>query len=105
MSDSGPSGAGGVACVDRADDVAGNGDLKPRGPGQRPPGTPPVFRLLPVNTLVTGVTSTFLWFALTFWVYLVLAARAGEVALLGGRPAARHRAVDVRHAARAGEPT
>ena len=29
-----------------------------------------VFRQLLVNTLVTGVTSTFLWFALTFWVYL-----------------------------------
>lgn len=31
---------------------------------------PPVFRRLLVNTLVTGVTSSFLWFALTFWVYL-----------------------------------
>src|SRR5688572_33120187 len=29
-----------------------------------------VFRQLLVNTLVTGVTSSFLWFALTFWVYL-----------------------------------
>ncbi|MGH9000293.1 MAG: MFS transporter, partial [Acidimicrobiia bacterium] len=29
-----------------------------------------VFRRLLVNTLVSGVTSTFLWFALTFWVYL-----------------------------------
>jgi MFS transporter, DHA3 family, multidrug efflux protein len=28
------------------------------------------FRSLLVNTLVSGVTSTFLWFALTFWVYL-----------------------------------
>ncbi len=28
------------------------------------------FRRLLVNTLVSGVTSTFLWFALTFWVYL-----------------------------------
>jgi DHA3 family multidrug efflux protein-like MFS transporter len=28
------------------------------------------FRQLLVNSLVTGVTSTFLWFALTFWVYL-----------------------------------
>ena len=34
------------------------------------PAIPPVFRQLLVNTLVTGVTSTFLWFALTFWVYL-----------------------------------
>src|SRR5918993_5417459 len=32
--------------------------------------TPRVFRQLLVNTLITGVTSTFLWFALTFWVYL-----------------------------------
>ncbi len=31
---------------------------------------PRVFRQLLANTLVTGVTSTFLWFALTFWVYL-----------------------------------
>jgi len=28
------------------------------------------FHKLVVNTLVSGVTSTFLWFALTFWVYL-----------------------------------
>lgn len=41
-----------------------------------PPSAPPgpaslrVFRQLLVNTLVTGVTSSFLWFALTFWVYL-----------------------------------
>jgi DHA3 family multidrug efflux protein-like MFS transporter len=28
------------------------------------------FRQLVVNTLLSGVTSTFLWFALTFWVYL-----------------------------------
>ena len=29
-----------------------------------------IFRKLLVNTLVSGVKSTFLWFALTFWVYL-----------------------------------
>ena len=29
-----------------------------------------VFYRLLVNTLVSGVTSSFLWFALTFWVYL-----------------------------------
>jgi DHA3 family multidrug efflux protein-like MFS transporter len=29
-----------------------------------------VFRVLLANTLVTGVTSSFLWFALTFWAYL-----------------------------------
>ncbi len=32
--------------------------------------TPRVFRELLANTLATGVTSTFLWFALTIWVYL-----------------------------------
>jgi len=31
---------------------------------------PSAFRQLLVNTLISGVTSTFLWFALTFWVYL-----------------------------------
>jgi len=31
---------------------------------------PAVFRRLLLNTLVSGVTSSFLWFALTFWVYL-----------------------------------
>src|SRR3712207_2639432 len=31
---------------------------------------PRAFRRLLANTLITGVTSTFLWFALTFWVYL-----------------------------------
>ena len=35
-----------------------------------PTGVPVVFRRLLTNTLVTGVTSSFLWFALTFWVYL-----------------------------------
>jgi MFS transporter, DHA3 family, multidrug efflux protein len=34
------------------------------------PAIPAIFRRLLVNTLITGVTSTFLWFALTFWVYL-----------------------------------
>src|SRR5687768_11857798 len=29
-----------------------------------------VFRRLLVNTLLSGVTSSFLWFALTFWVFL-----------------------------------
>src|SRR5687768_8943149 len=28
------------------------------------------FYALLLNTLISGVTSTFLWFALTFWVYL-----------------------------------
>src|SRR5687768_9796661 len=30
----------------------------------------PTFPRLLANTLVTGVSSTFLWFALTFWVFL-----------------------------------
>jgi MFS transporter, DHA3 family, multidrug efflux protein len=34
------------------------------------PGSLAVFRQLLLNTLVSGVTSSFLWFALTFWVYL-----------------------------------
>jgi len=40
--------------------------------GVRVPGpeTKAVFRQLLANTLVSGVTSSFLWFALTFWVYL-----------------------------------
>ena len=33
-------------------------------------GVPRVFVELLANTLVAGVTSSFLWFALTFWVYL-----------------------------------
>lgn len=33
-------------------------------------GIPRTFRQLLANTLLTGVTSTFVWFALTFWVYL-----------------------------------
>lgn len=37
-------------------------------PVRRP--MPRTFRQLLANTLATGVTSTFLWFALTFWVYL-----------------------------------
>lgn len=34
------------------------------------------FRRLLLNTLVSGVTSSFLWFALTFWVYLDLRSLA-----------------------------
>ena len=34
------------------------------------PDTERVFRRLLLNTLVTGVTSSFVWIALTFWVYL-----------------------------------
>lgn len=42
-------------------------------PGTRrrnPRPMPPIFRQLLVNTLAAGVTGTFLWFALVFWVYL-----------------------------------
>jgi MFS transporter, DHA3 family, multidrug efflux protein len=41
-------------------------------PAGRPPRTrmPAAFRQLLVNTLGTGVTSSFVWFALTFWVFL-----------------------------------
>jgi DHA3 family multidrug efflux protein-like MFS transporter len=38
--------------------------------GRVAPAIPPVFRQLLANTLLTGVTGSFLWFALTFWVYL-----------------------------------
>ncbi|GIU90310.1 MAG: hypothetical protein KatS3mg010_1409 [Acidimicrobiia bacterium] len=37
---------------------------------ERPRPMPRIFRQLLANTLVAGVTGTFLWFALTFWVYL-----------------------------------
>ena len=43
---------------------------KPTGGGDVRTTMPVAFRRLLVNTLMTGVTSTFLWFALTFWVYL-----------------------------------
>lgn len=46
-----------------AADTAGGGDTDG-------PTFPRPFRRLMVNSLVAGVTSTFLWFALTFWVYL-----------------------------------
>ena len=39
-------------------------------PADRDVAFPPAFRRLMVNSLVSGITSTFLWFALTFWVYL-----------------------------------
>jgi DHA3 family multidrug efflux protein-like MFS transporter len=46
---------------------------RPAGPGapaDPEPALSPVFRHLLVNTLASGVTTSFLWFALTFWVYL-----------------------------------
>lgn len=45
-------------------------EVAPEGAVVETSGIPPVFRQLLANTLLTGVTSTFLWFALTFWVYL-----------------------------------
>jgi DHA3 family multidrug efflux protein-like MFS transporter len=39
------------------------------GDAQPAPSMPVFYRLL-VNTLLSGVTSSFLWFALTFWVYV-----------------------------------
>jgi DHA3 family multidrug efflux protein-like MFS transporter len=38
--------------------------------GSTPGADERAFRQLLLNTLVSGVTSSFLWFALTFWVYL-----------------------------------
>ena len=57
-----------------------------------------VFRRILVNTLVSGVTSSFLWFALTFWAYLetrsvvvtgVIGARL-RARLGAARPGLRH---------------
>lgn len=48
-------------------------ETAPRDSAPTPPegsAFPPAFRQLMANSLVSGVTSTFLWFALTFWVYL-----------------------------------
>lgn len=46
------------------------------------------FRQLLVNTLVSGVTNSFLWFALVFWVYLETSAAttpggSSDAAVLG----------------------
>ena len=51
-----------TTCDDRIDAMAG-GSVVPADADR-------TFRRLLVNTLVSGVTSSFLWFALTFWVYL-----------------------------------
>lgn len=46
-------------------------DDAPTGPVPDPgPDTQRVFHRLLLNTLASGVSSSFLWFALTFWVYL-----------------------------------
>jgi MFS transporter, DHA3 family, multidrug efflux protein len=45
-------------------------DMQSSGDSDSPATATRVFHRLLVNTLVSGVTSSFLWFALTFWVYL-----------------------------------
>jgi MFS transporter, DHA3 family, multidrug efflux protein len=45
-------------------------ELTPEAVVARPGADASAFRRLLLNTLVSGVTSSFLWFALTFWVYL-----------------------------------
>ncbi|MET0459602.1 MAG: MFS transporter [Ilumatobacteraceae bacterium] len=53
--------------TDTVEDMVTEERHEPAGPltaGER------TFRRLLVNSLVSGVTSSFLWFALTFWVYL-----------------------------------
>jgi DHA3 family multidrug efflux protein-like MFS transporter len=59
--DGGGGGQPAVAPVDAPDDLI---DDAPLTPGER------TFRRLLANTLLAGITSTFLWFAITFWVYL-----------------------------------
>jgi DHA3 family multidrug efflux protein-like MFS transporter len=44
--------------------------VTPAAPSELTPDGERVFRRLLANTLVTTVTGSFLWFALTFWVYL-----------------------------------
>ena len=56
-----------------ADDASEPGDVAmatPAGAVGAVRRMPHAFRQLLANTLITGVTSTFLWFALTFWVYV-----------------------------------
>jgi DHA3 family multidrug efflux protein-like MFS transporter len=42
------------------------------------------FHLLVANTLVANVTNNFLWFALTFWVYLVTRSVLATAIIGGG---------------------
>ena len=51
----------------------------------------PTFRRLLVNTLVSGVTSSFLWFALTFWVYLETRSVVAHRRRSAARSASRRR--------------
>src|SRR5918993_5567042 len=57
-----------LSTVMAADDIATRVDDALSAPTT--PSSERVFRRLLVNTLITGVTSSFLWFAVTFWVYL-----------------------------------
>ena len=61
-----------MSTVMAADDTATRLDdeLEPTGYPGAVSDNEHTFRQLLVNTLVSGVTSSFLWFALTFWVYL-----------------------------------
>jgi hypothetical protein len=65
MSDALTTRAGGDGYIERDPELAIDHD--PRKDDDGAPAIPAVFRQLLVNTLITGVTSTFLWFALTFW--------------------------------------
>lgn len=64
------SDAAAAARVEHGAERAVAGPVAPAGGRERPRPMPRIFRQLLVNTLVAGVTGTFLWFALTFWVYL-----------------------------------
>jgi DHA3 family multidrug efflux protein-like MFS transporter len=52
------------------------------------------FRRLLANTLVTGVTNTFLWFALAFWIFLETRSVVATGAI-GGAFAAPVSAIEV----------
>ena len=51
-------------------DDASTASPLPRAPADPPPGGSRTFAQILVNTAVANVTTSFLWFALTFWVYL-----------------------------------
>ena len=82
-----------AVCIGTVDDVGAEG---PQEPARRPTDDERTFRRLLANSLVSGVTSSFLWFALTFWVYLetrsvvVTGVIAGAFSNLGGRAPSRH---------------
>ena len=53
------------------------------------------FHLLVANTLVASVTNNFLWFALTFWVYLETRSVLATAIIGGGYMLLRRRVRDV----------